>query len=65
MGSYHIICDAVNAACDRLSIGECICGQTDISSCLHALAHSCDPDVVARDRRQTGAVSSLGWDFLM
>lgn len=58
-----IISDSVNAEnCDRLSIGERNCGQTDISLCLHAFAHSSDPDSVARDCRQTTAVLPLGLD---
>lgn len=47
---------------DRLLIGECNCGHTDISWCLHACAHSCDPDAAARDCRQIIAALSLGLD---
>lgn len=47
---------------DWLSVGECHCGQTDISSCLHAFTHSCDPDGVACNHRQSTAVLSLGLD---
>lgn len=55
-----IISGSVSAACDRLSIRECNCGQTDISSCLHAFAYSCDPQAVARTHRQCSVITGVG-----